>query len=264
MLEKIESLPAGIDGLRAVGKLSREDYERVFQPLVDDARREGRRVRLLYQFGPEFEGFTPAGAWQDAKLGLRAMRLFEACAIVSDVGWIRETAGLIGFLMPCPVRVFGNEERSEAAEWLDSLPEAAGVSHRLLPESGVIVVEVTGPLHAQDFDSVAMTADAWLEANQDLSGLVVHARTFPGWENIGSFLRHVRFVRDHHRRIRRIALAADSKLADVAPRLAEHFVQAEIQGFGFDELDRAIAWAAGRGEDARAPTPNTDAPSPSM
>ena len=76
-------------------------------------------------------------------------------------------------------------------------------------------------------------------------GVVLHARAFPGWENVGSLLRHVRFVRDHHRTVRRVALAADAKLADLAPRLAEHFVRAELRHFGYDELDDAIAWAAG-------------------
>jgi hypothetical protein len=45
VLEKLKNLPPGIDGVRAIGKLSKEDYEQVFVPLLDEARREGRRVR---------------------------------------------------------------------------------------------------------------------------------------------------------------------------------------------------------------------------
>jgi len=77
-------------------------------------------------------------------------------------------------------------------------------------------------------------------------GRVIHAREFPGWENVGSFLRHLQFVRDHHRKVKRIALAADAKLASLAPKVAEHFIQAEVKSFGYDELDSAIAWAGGR------------------
>src|ERR1019366_2028637 len=139
----------------AIGKMSKEDYEQVFVPLFDEIRREGRRIRLLYQLGSEFEGFTPGAAWEDAKIGLHSMRLFDGCAVVTDLTWIREMTRLAGFLMPCPVRVFGNQERDHAIEWLGSLPEGAAVSHRLLPESGVIVVEVTQALRAQDFDALA-------------------------------------------------------------------------------------------------------------
>ena len=244
MLERLRDLPEAIDGLKAVGKLSKEDYDQVFEPLLDAARREGRRIRFLYQFGPEFEGFTPSGAWEDAKIGLRSMRLFDGCAIVSDLGWIRESAQFVGFLMPCPVRVFGNQERDQAVEWLRSLPESAAVALRLLRDRGVIVVEVKGPLREQDFDALALTADPWIEAHGDLQGLVIHVREFPGWENLGSLLRHVRFVRDHHRKVHRIALAADSKLASLAPRIAEHFLKAEVKSFAYDQLDGAIAWAS--------------------
>lgn len=122
MLERMTDVPDGIVGLKAVGKLSREDYERVFEPIIDGGRREGRRLRFLYQLGPEFEGFTASAAWEDARLGLRALRLFEACAIVTDLDWIREATRLVAFVIPCPVRVFPNRERDKAIEWLRSVP----------------------------------------------------------------------------------------------------------------------------------------------
>ena len=252
MIEKLKDLPRGIDGVRAIGRISKEDYEQVLVPLLDEARREGRHTRFLYQLGPEFEGFTPGAAWEDAKIGLHFLRLFDGCAVVTDLAWIRELMRPAGFFMPCPVSVFGNTEFARAVEWLRSLPEAAAISHRLLPESGVIVVEVQQALRAQDFDALAFTADAWIEAHGDLQGLVIHTREFPGWENLGSFLRHIRFIRDHHRKVKKIALAADTKLASLAPHIAEHFVQAEVKSFGFDELDTAIAWAEGRATRASA------------
>jgi len=244
VIEKLKDLPRGIDGVKVIGKISKQDYEQVFVPLLDEARREGRHLRFLYQVGPEFEGFTPGAAWEDAKMGLHFLRLFDGCAVVSDFDWIRELTRLAGFLMPCPVAVFSNAKFAGAVDWLQALPEGAAISHRLLPESGVIVVEVNQALRAQDFDSLAFTADAWIEAHGELQGLVIHAREFPGWENLASFLRHMRFIRDHHRKVKRIALAVDAKVASLAPKIAEHFIQAEMKSFGYDDLDAAIAWAA--------------------
>jgi hypothetical protein len=124
---------------------------------------------------------------------------------------------------------------------------------------------VKQPLRAQDFDALSATADTWLETHRDLRGIVIHARKFPGWENIGSFFKHIRFVRDHHRRVKRIAVAADSKFASIAPRLAEHLVAAEVKAFGYDELDSAIAWAAGSASETSpkgaAPPREADQPS---
>ncbi|MFZ3214736.1 MAG: STAS/SEC14 domain-containing protein [Candidatus Acidiferrales bacterium] len=245
MIERLKNLPIGIDGAKAIGTITKEHYEQVFVPLLEQARGDGRRIRFLYQFGPEFQGFTPSAAWEDAKIGLRSLHLFDGCAVVTDLAWIREVTRLAAFFMPCPVQVFGNQHFDNAVTWLQSLPEGATVSHRLLPESGVIVVEVKQPLRAQDFEALALTADAWIEAHGELQGLVIHAREFPGWENLGSFFRHLRFVRDHQRKVRKIALAVDSKLASLMPTIAEHFVQAEIKSFAYSELDSAIAWATG-------------------
>jgi hypothetical protein len=244
MIERLTDLPAGVDGVRAAGTITREDYEHVVQPILEEARREGRRIRLLYQFGPGFEGFTAAGAWEDARLGLRYLRLFERCAIVSDVGWIRESSRLLGAMLPCPVRVFADREWQEALAWLASPSIGSGVTHRLILETGLLVVEPTGPLRAEDFDALALVVDPWIEARGELRGVVVHAREFPGWENLGSFLRHLRFVREHHRKIRRVALCADGALATLAPRLAEHFVNAELRHFEYKDLQHAMAWAA--------------------
>jgi hypothetical protein len=147
-------------------------------------------------------------------------------------------------MMPCPVKVFRNREWQDALTWL-ALPSAGtGLTHRLLPESGVLVVEPTGPLRSEDFDTLALIIDPWIEVHGDLRGVVVHTREFPGWENLGSFLRHLRFVRDHHRRIRRVALCVEGTMAELVPRVAEHFVDAELRHFAYDDVDRAIDWAS--------------------
>lgn len=48
MLKELTGMPAGIQALEAVGTVTAADYERIFAPLVDQARRVGSRMRLLY------------------------------------------------------------------------------------------------------------------------------------------------------------------------------------------------------------------------
>ena len=245
MLKIIEGLPAEVVGVEASGTVTKEDYEEILDPIVDQARREGRRLRFVYQLGPDFDHFSGSAVLEDARLGLSSMWVFEAIAIVTDVPWLRKSLGFIRFLMPCPVRLFANEALDEAAAWLASLPEGEGLHHRLLSDRGVLVVEPKGPLRAADFDALALVVDPWIADHGELKGLVIHTADFPGWKDMGGFLRHVRFVHDHHRKVRRIALAADTKLADLVPSIVEHFVGAEVRHFGYDELDQAIAWASG-------------------
>ena len=58
MLERLENMPAGVDGIRAAGTVTREDYDLVVEPILEEARRDGRRIRLLAQFDADFAGLA--------------------------------------------------------------------------------------------------------------------------------------------------------------------------------------------------------------
>lgn len=130
VLKELASVPAGIQALEALGTVTAEDYARVFAPLVDRARRTKGRMRLLYQFGPGFERITAGALCADTRLGVGYVAVLDGCAVVSDIEWIRAPARGIGAWMPCPTRVYGNDERDDAVAWLASLPRGAGVSKR--------------------------------------------------------------------------------------------------------------------------------------
>lgn len=243
MLTRLKDRPPGIDGVRTEGKATKDDYDRVLVPLFEEARRDGRRLRFLFNLGPEFLGFTAGGAWEDARTGLHYMRLFERIAIVTDIRWVRESVRFVGGMMPCPVRVFANSDRSAALEWLGT-PSTAKLPYRLVPESGVLVVEPDAPLRSEDFDAVAHVVDPWIESHGALHGVVVHMHDFPGWANLGGFVRHLQFVKDHRRRVQRIAVATDGVVRHLAPLAAHRFTGIAVKDFRYDELDQAIAWAS--------------------
>ncbi len=240
MLKSLRDLPPDVDGLLAEGRITKADYATAIQPLLEEARRDGRRIRLLLEFAPSFEGFSPDAAWEDARVGLHSMRMFERVAIVSLVARIRERARLIGAVVPISVRVF--PDKLSAFDWLcaNITPH---ISHQIIPQSSVLVVEPRGPLRPEDFDAIALVVDPWVESHGSLRGLVVHMKAFPGWESFGGFVRHLQFVRDHHRTVHRVALASEGGFVQLAPPLAAHFVKAELKHFGYGELDQAIEWA---------------------
>lgn len=65
MLKELTGVPAGIQGLETSGTVTADDYERVFAPLVEQARRAGSRMRLLYRFGSGFERITIGGVIEE-------------------------------------------------------------------------------------------------------------------------------------------------------------------------------------------------------
>lgn len=113
-----------MDGLEARGTITFDDYARVFAPLVERQRQCGQRLRLLYQFGPGFDGFTLGALWADSRLGARYLPVLDGCAMVTDIDWIREPGRSIANWMPCPVRIYDNAHRDDAARWLASLAVA--------------------------------------------------------------------------------------------------------------------------------------------
>ena len=71
---------------------------------------------------------------------------------------------------------------------------------------------------------------------------MIEAPSFPGWENFAALLSHLRFVRDHHRKIERIAVVTDSALLAAAPKIASHFVSAQVRTFDTASRAAALAW----------------------
>ena len=118
--------------------------------------------------------------------------------------------------------------------------------HReLLEDEGILILRPDGPLESTDFESVAEQVDPFIERSGDLRGILIDARTFPGWKDFGALISHVRFIRDHHRHVRRIAAVSDSGFLTIAPRIGTHFVSAEVRHFAADEREAAMDWLRG-------------------
>ena len=123
----------------------------------------------------------------------------------------------------------------------------AMIKFELLRDRGILLITASGPLEKEDFEQLAKEIDPFIAANGKLVGVMIHAKSFPGWESFGALVSHLKFVADHHRKIERIAAVTDSGFLKIVPRVASHFVQAQIKHFEFKEKDRALAWLeAGR------------------
>ena len=75
-------------------------------------------------------------------------------------------------------------------------------------------------------------------------GLMSYAKSFPGWQNFGALVAHLEFVKDHHRRIQRVAAESDSGVWLILPLLARYFVRPEVRPFAHHDKGKALAWLA--------------------
>jgi hypothetical protein len=71
---------------------------------------------------------------------------------------------------------------------------------------------------------------------------LISAEALPGWSNFAAFVSHMRFIKDHQRRVRRVAVVSDSEFLRIMPQIANHFAAAEIKHFPSEGRNRALAW----------------------
>lgn len=116
------------------------------------------------------------------------------------------------------------------------------LNSELLKEDGILIVSPEEALQASDFEQLASSIDPFLEDNGSLNGLMIYTESFPGWDNFAGLVSHIKFVKNHHKHIKKIAAVTDSGIASIFPKIASHFVDAEIKHFDFVDKAEAMAW----------------------
>ncbi len=117
MIEPIESAPDGVLAFKAVGEVTKEDYESVLEPAIQATIEDRGKVRFVYVLGPDFTGYSAAAAWEDTKLGMGEIKAWERCAIVTSHDWIAHLSKAFGWTMPGHLRVFAMDELGDAMTW---------------------------------------------------------------------------------------------------------------------------------------------------
>jgi len=119
------------------------------------------------------------------------------------------------------------------------------IDHSFDAATSVLHLRPKAALAQEDFAQLAKTVDPHIEKAGALSGLIIEMAAFPGWESLGAMAAHFRFVRDHHKRVKKVAVVTDAKLGAVAEKLASHFVAATIKHFPAGQAEAARKWIAG-------------------
>ena len=118
MIESIDA-PEGVIAFKAVGKVEAKDYE-VLKPAVEQATAGGKKVRIVFEMGDEFTGYTAGAAWEDAKLWAPHLTSWERCAVVTNHDFMAGALKVFGAIMPGEIKVFEVGQLDEALAWAGS------------------------------------------------------------------------------------------------------------------------------------------------
>jgi len=116
------------------------------------------------------------------------------------------------------------------------------VHTELLRDEGILILKPEGKLEAADFENISKLVDPYIQEHNSLNGLMIEAKEFPGWNDFAALLSHIRFVKDHHKLIEKIAMVSDNSFLSKAPEVAKHFVHAKVQHFESSKRAEALAW----------------------
>jgi hypothetical protein len=116
------------------------------------------------------------------------------------------------------------------------------LNHQLVHDMGIFVLSPSGPLEKTDIEAFAQRVGPYIEKNGNLKGMIVYIERFSGWKNLASFASHIRFIKNHHQSVEKVATISDSRLLSGLQRLAGYFVNPEVQHFTLNEEGAAIEW----------------------
>ncbi|MEO6873472.1 MAG: STAS/SEC14 domain-containing protein [Opitutaceae bacterium] len=252
------------------GSLTRTDYER-FVPEFEGLFRQHGKLRLLFDLSG-FRGLDAAALWEEIKFDVRHLDEIERCAMVGDRRWQRVMTAFSKPFMKAEIKYFDHTDVMGARKWL-AQPDASGagkatitesardqnainpimksalrnegetmLKHRIIEPEEIVVLEPHGPLEARDFADLARETDPYIAEHGKLPGMMIHAKSFPGWANPDAFLAHMRFLQSHFQKIVRLAMVSDDTFLADASRIAAHLVHAQVQHFPESDYAGALNW----------------------
>jgi hypothetical protein len=120
-LPMIEILPQSEGrtlGARLTGKVTDEDYEKVFLPALETVIKEHGKVRCVYFMDAGFQGWKLGAMWDDAKFGIKHKNDFEKIAVIGGPKWAEWATKLASHLMSGEVKTYTIDQLDEAWSWI--------------------------------------------------------------------------------------------------------------------------------------------------
>jgi hypothetical protein len=116
-------------------------------------------------------------------------------------------------------------------------------------EEAIVTLEPEGALSKEDFETAVKVIDPFIEKHGKLAGVIIATESFPGWEDFSALVEHLTFIKNHHKKVKRLAFVTDSKLlGKFSENISSHFVDAEIKYFPYAERKAAREWILEKGK----------------
>ncbi len=107
---------------------------------------------------------------------------------------------------------------------------------------GILEINPLSQLSSEDFQSLTEAVDDYIVEHGALTGIIISADPFPGWEDFGALVSHLKFVRGAQQDVSRVAVVTDNSVLTLIPKVVDHFISAEVRHFDSSQRDGAMDW----------------------
>ena len=116
------------------------------------------------------------------------------------------------------------------------------LNYKIMEKEAILIANPKEAISVEDFNNISKDVDLFLQNNACLEGLVVYSKEFSGWENFSALINHLKFVKEHHNFIKKVAIVTDDKVLTYLPNITNHFINAQVEHFEYKDKNKAIDW----------------------
>jgi hypothetical protein len=109
-------------------------------------------------------------------------------------------------------------------------------------EFPIVTLEPEGALSQSDFETATKIIDPFIKIHGKLKGIIIETESFPGWKDFSALIEHLTFIRNHHKKVKRIAFVTNSVAGTLSEHITSHFVSAEVKSFPYGQHKEARDW----------------------
>ena len=99
-------------------------------------------------------------------------------------------------------------------------------------------------LFADDFQQITPEVDSFISQHGKIR-LLVDVSSFNGWNNAAALLKHIQFIKDHHRNVERIAVVGVRSWQHWVIGVIRMIVHPEVRAYDRSQQSEALHWIVG-------------------
>lgn len=119
MLQFINDLPEHVVGIHAIGEVTKEDYDKVLAPRLEELVAKQNEINYLLVLENNALSDFSAGAWYDElKLGLKHFTKWNKIAVVTDQKGVEWFTNAFKVVIPGQAKGFPLDKLDDAVAWI--------------------------------------------------------------------------------------------------------------------------------------------------